>query len=114
MSDINRVTLMMKVEDTARADVAITPERTYYRFATDLSIEDGELGAVENFKALAAELIDAALPRDSETPLPTDIKLQLFVNNRLSPEQATEQSLRRILSVVVPISPEFSFLEGFK
>lgn len=111
---INRLTLMMKVEDTARADIALTPDRTYYRFATDSSIEDGELGAVDNFEALAAELIDAAIPKDGETPLPADVKLQLFVNNRLAPEHPTEQSLRRILKVIVPVFPEFSFLEGFK
>lgn len=111
---INRLTLMMKVEGTARADIALTPDRTYYRFATDSSIEDGELGAVDNFEALSAELIDAAMPKDGETPLPADVKLQLFVNNRLAPERPTEQSLRRILRVIVPVFPEFSFLEGFK
>lgn len=111
---INRLTLMMKVEDTARADIALTPDRTYYRFATDSSIEDGELGAVGNFETLTAELIDAAMPQDGETLLPADVKLQLFVNNRLAPERPTEQSLKRILKVIVPVFPEFSFLEGFK
>lgn len=105
---------MLKVDDTARADLALTPERTYYRFATDSSIEDGELKAVENFDVLAAEIIDAAIPLEGEQPLSSQVKLQMFVNNRLSPEKPTEQSLRRLLRVIVPLSPEFSFLEGFK
>lgn len=114
MQDINRITLMLKVDDTARADIALTSDRTYYRFATDSSIEDGELAAVKNFDSIAAEIIDAAHPRDGETGLATDVKLQFFVNNRLTPGKPTEESLRRILKVVVPISPEFTFLEGFK
>lgn len=114
MQDINRITLMLKVDDTARADIALTPDRTYYRFATDSSIEDGELAAVKNFDSIADEIVDAAHPRDSETGLASDVKLQLFINNRLTPGKPTEESLRRILKVVVPISPEFTFLEGFK
>lgn len=113
MSDINRITLMMRVEDTARADLALTPDRTYYRFATDSSIEDGELAAVENFAAVAAEIIDAAMPREGESPLATEVRLQLFVNNRLSPEAPTEQSLRRVVRTVAPLAAEFSFLQGF-
>ena len=31
MADINRITLMMRVDDTARADIALTPDRSYYR-----------------------------------------------------------------------------------
>lgn len=113
MSDINRITLMMRVEDTARADLALTPDRTYYRFATDSSIEDGELAAVENFAAVAAEIIDDAMPREGESPLATEVRLQLFVNNRLSPEAPTEQSLRRVVRTVTPLAAEFSFLQGF-
>ncbi len=111
---INRITLMMRVEDTARADIALTAERSYYRFATDSSIEDGELGAVADFTATAAAIIDAAMPHDDEMPLPDSVRFQLFVNNRIAPEAATEQSLRRVIGVVSPLWPEFSFLEGFK
>ncbi|MFG6386067.1 MAG: hypothetical protein K1V80_06305 [Muribaculaceae bacterium] len=114
MADINRITLMIKVEDVARADIMITPERTYYRFATDASIEDGELAAVENFNNVVSKLIDAAIPLDDERPLPENVKLQVFVNNRLSPEKPTEESLRRVINAVAPLSPEFSFIEGFK
>ena len=100
---------MIKVEDVARADIMLTPERTYYRFATDASIEDGELAAVGDFDGVASKLIDAAMPLDNERPLPEDVKLQLFVNNRLSPEKP-----RRVINTVAPLAPEFSFVEGFK
>ncbi|MDE6301099.1 MAG: hypothetical protein K2M19_05240 [Muribaculaceae bacterium] len=109
----NRLTLMFMVEDTARADLALTPQRTYYRFATESSIEDGELGAVENFDAVMAELIDAAMPRENESPLPADVKFRLFVNNRLAPERATEESLRRVIAALQPLHVEFAFLKGF-
>jgi len=105
---------MMRVEDTARADIALTHDRSYYRFATDSSIEDGELGAVADFTATATAIIDAALPRDGETPLPASVRFQLFVNNRIAPEAATEQSLRRVIGIVEPLWPEFAFIEGFK
>ena len=114
MADINRITLMMRVDDTAHADIALTPDRSYYRFATDSSIEDGELGAIADFDATAAAIVDAAMPRDAETPLPPEMRFQLFVNNRLAPEAATEQSLRRVIAAVSPLWPEFSFIEGFK
>lgn len=112
MSD-PRVTLMFMVEDAARADIALTPSRSYYRFATDSSIEDGELGAVADFDAAMADIIDAAMPREGETPLASGVRFQLFVNNRLAPERPTEQSLRRVVEALQPLHAEFSFLKGF-
>lgn len=111
---IKRITLMIKVEDTARADIALTPERSYYRFATDSSIEDGELAAVADFQATAESIIAAAKPLNNETPLSDDVKLQLFVDNVLNREAPSEQSLSRIISIADGLFPEFSFLNGFK
>ena len=113
-SDINRISFMVRVEDTARADLALTPDRSYYRFATDSSIEDGELAAIANFVTTAAEIVDAYMPREGEAPLPHDMRVQLFVNNRLAPEAPTEQSLARTIDTLIPLHPEFAFLAGFK
>lgn len=113
-ADTNRITLMLRVDDRARADIALTPDRSYYRFATDSSIEDGELTAVADFAAASASIIDAYMPNDNEQPLPADIRLQLFVNNRLAPEAPTEQSLARVVDALIPLHPEFAFLAGFK
>lgn len=107
------VTIMIIAVDTARADVSITPARTYYRFATDSSIEDGEIAAVKDFGDVAAALTEAAVPRDGEQPLPGEVKMQLYVNNRLTSGTATEQSLRRVVDILDGIAPEFSFLRGF-
>ena len=111
---MKRITLMLMVADTARADIALTPERTYYRLATDSSIEDGELAGVADFDAVAASVVDAATPLDGETPLAADVRMQVFVDNRLMPDKPTEQSLRRVIAAVAPLAAEFSFIEGFK
>ena len=58
--EIKRLTIMLRVADVARADIMLVPERVYYRFATEDSLEDGELAAVPDFEAVTAELIEAA------------------------------------------------------
>lgn len=112
-NDLRSVTVMLKVEDTARADVMLSPTRTYYRFVTDSSIEDGELAAVANLEAVAAELNAAVEGHEGETPLSADVKLQLFINNRVVDCHPTEGSLKRTVEILVPLAPEFAFLRGF-
>ncbi len=104
---------MMRVEDRARADLALTPERTYYRFATDSSIEDGDLPAIADFETAATALLEAVKGADDEKPLTGDMKVQIFVNNRLDNSLITEQSLRRLVSSLEPHAAEFAFLRGF-
>lgn len=111
--EIRRLTLMTRYSDDARADIALTPERTYYRFATDTTIEDGEVAAVPDFAAAAASIVEAARPLDGETPLPAEMKVQLFVNNRLDTTPVTEQALRRMVEALQPLAAEFAFLRGF-
>lgn len=110
---MKRLTLMFMVEDTARADIALTPERTYYRLATETSIEDGELAATDGFDEVVASIVDAAASRDGESPLPPEVRMQVFVDNRLMPDKPTEQSLRRVAATVSGLTPEFAFIEGF-
>lgn len=112
-NDLRSVTVMLKVEDIARADLMLSPTRTYYRFATDSSIEDGELAAVGNLEAVAAELNAAGEGREGETPLSGDVKLQLFINNRVIDCRPTEASLKRTVEILAPLAPEFAFLRGF-
>lgn len=112
--EIKRLTVMVRVDDTARADIALTPERTYYRFATDSSIEDGELAApAGDFDRTARGVAEAATGRAGETPLPDDVRVQIFVNNRMQAVNATEQSLRRLVDALQPLAAEFAFLRGF-
>lgn len=110
----NRLTIMMAVDDTARADVALTPERIYYRFATDESIEDGELpGAKEDFGAIADDLLADAAAKDDEHPLSDGVKVTIFVDNRLSDIKVSEESLRRLVGRLRQVAEEFAFLCGF-
>ncbi|MDO4319610.1 MAG: hypothetical protein Q4C34_03445 [Bacteroidales bacterium] len=112
--EIKRLTMMVRIDDTARADIALTPERTYYRFATDSSIEDGELAAVQgDFATVAAAIVEAAAARDGEPALPADVKIQIFVNNRLISTPASDLSLRRVVDLLQPLAAEFTFLRGF-
>lgn len=111
---IGRLTLMVRASDTARADIALTPERIYYRFATDESIEDGELpGTKEDFDKFCHRLLDNAVAREDETPLADEIKLSIFTDNRTNNFKASEQSLRRIVNDLKSIAEEFAFLGGF-
>lgn len=114
MNDSRRLTIMMKVADVARADLALTPERVYYRFATDESIEDGELPAIkEDFDLLSERLLHAAEAQDNERPLDDRVKLSLFVTNRLCNLNYSEQSLGRLVGELSLLADEFSFLKGF-
>lgn len=111
---IGRLTLMLMATDTARADIALTPDRIYYRFATDESIEDGELpGSKEDFDGLCRRLLSNATSRDTETPLSDEIKLSIFTDNRATDIKVSEQSLRRLVNELRAIAEEFAFLGGF-
>ena len=111
--EIKRLTIMLRVADVARADIMLVPERVYYRFATEDSLEDGELAAVPDFAAVASELIEAAKAAEGEKSLADGILMQVFVNNRLSTDPVSEQSLRRMVNCLLPIAAEFQFLHGF-
>lgn len=112
--ECRRLTVMMRVADVARADIALTPDRIYYRFATDDSIEDGELPASkEDFGALAARLNECAVARENECQLKQDVGLSLFVDNRICDVKASEESLRRLVCELRRVADEFAFLAGF-
>ena len=117
MSDdkpIGRLTLMVRAADTARADIALTPDRIYYRFATDESIEDGELpGTKEEFDSFCCRLLDSVAAREAETPLADEIKLSIFTDNHTTDIKVSEQSLRRMVNELKAIADEFAFLGGF-
>lgn len=111
--EIKSLTIMMMVADTARADLAFAKDRTYYRFATDSSIEDGSLAACDDIAALVAQVQSAATAADGEKPLSDDVRVQIFVNNRLQAIQLSEASLRRLIACLEPHASEFAFLRGF-
>ncbi len=109
---VRSLTVMVRIDDTARADIALTPDRTYYRLATDSSIEDGQLAPVADLESVAASVV--ALYATPGTPLPAELKLQVFVNNNILTGAPTEQALTAIIDALVPLAPESAFLAGFK
>ena len=66
-----------------------------------------------DFAAVASELIEAAKSAEGENPLADGMLMQVFVNNRLSTDTVSEQSLRRMVQRLLPIATEFQFLHGF-
>lgn len=109
-----KIAVMLMMEDTARADILFTPDRTYYRFATDASIEDGELKAVGDFETLATAISLAIASGKDEKALPRDMKVQVFVDNVLQKFVASEDSMGRIIDIIVPLHAEFAFIQGFR
>ena len=113
MSEVRSLTIMLLIADTARADIAIKSDRTYYRFATEASLEDGDIAGVPDIGQLAKEVIAAIQGREGEAPLGDGMKVQIFVNNYAQAIAATEASLRRMVAVLEPVAVEFAFLRGF-
>lgn len=114
VKDGGRLTIMMRVADTARADIALTTDRIYYRFATEETIEDGELPAPkEEFGVLAENIVKDAESKDGETLLGDDVKIEIYVDNRVSGIKVSEQSLRRLVNCLKCVAEEFAFLGGF-
>lgn len=114
VKDCSRLTIMMRVADTARADIALTPDRVYYRFATEETIEDGELPAPkEAFATLAENIVSDAEAKEGETALGSEMKVEIYVDNRVSGIKISEQSLRRLVNCLKGVAEEFAFLGGF-
>lgn len=114
VSNCRRLTLMLKIADTYRADIALTVDRIYYRFATDESIEDGELPpSKEDFAVLAALIVNDAEAKVGEDALSEEVKVSVFVDNRIADFKISEQSLRRMVRRLRAVAEEFAFLAGF-
>lgn len=96
---------MVRQADAWRIDIALTPERSYWRHATDDAINDGEEHAVPHFDSVTQAILQAYAPAPCDAPLPTDMRLQLFVNNRLQSPPPTQGSLQRIMEIVTPLLP---------
>ena len=57
---MQRYTLMISVRDKARADIAVSADRIYYRFATADTVDEGDIpGPGEQLDLLVARLADA-------------------------------------------------------
>lgn len=110
--EIKKLTLMFAAGDVARADILLSHDRIYYRFATDDSIEDGQLPPYKgDFVALAAD-ITSALPAD-KSATDDNVKMTVFVDNRLSAVTSDIEVIRRTVGRLCDVADEFAFLRGF-
>lgn len=109
-----KIVVMIMVDDVARADLLLSSSRTYYRFATDSSIEDGELKGIERFESIAGDILDVVSGEVESGDVSHDVRLQLYFDNRLMPFKATEESLGRLIDILSALFPEFGFLRGFQ
>lgn len=116
MTDINRISFMFSVENRARADVMLSSDRTYYRFATEDSMEEGELpGNPEHFDEFARELLDVFRAGVGVNASTDPVHFTLFVNNtRVTPEVLNNDTLRRFICRMARYADEFAFLRGFE
>ena len=108
-----KLTIMIKSGDEARADIAMSDGRVYYRFATDDTIEDGDLPLKEDFANLSGEILDALTPREGEHEPGEDLTLKIFIDNMLTACKYSEQSLARAVYRLTDLAEEFIFLKGF-
>lgn len=110
--EIKKLTLMFAAGDVARADILLSPDRIYYRFATDDSIEDGQLPPYKgDFAALAADITSALPAGKSSTD--DNVKMTVFVDNRLSVVTSDIEVIRRTVGRLCDVADEFAFLRGF-
>lgn len=113
---MQRYTLMISVRDKARADIAISADRIYYRFATEDTADEGDLpGPGEQLELLVARLNDALRPVEGEAPITdNDFSAKLFVDNKLQPNlNLTSGAVRRLANLLRARDDAFAFILGF-
>ena len=107
-ASISRITFML-ANDSARCDAALTPEKTYYRFMTEDTLEDGELpGLKDSFNSEAARLLDCfhCTPALSSSIEP--LRFKLFINNQqVTPETLNHSTLKAFMRALSDIYEEF-------
>lgn len=109
---VSRLTFMLKRGDEARVDAMLTADRTYYRFVTDDSAEDGDLpGAGDQFPTWIKELLDCFKPAVGVTGDIKPLEFKLFVNNvAVTPTALNGDTLMRFAEVLASRHDEFGFV----
>lgn len=112
MVSIDRLTFMIAYGDIARADIAITPDKCYYRFMTQDSLEDGELpGMHDGFETFATQLCDIFKPGIGISTDISPLRFSLFINNRsVTPAVLNHDTLKAWSEKLAGHYDEMSFL----
>lgn len=108
---VDRISFMLSLPDMARVDATLVPGKTYYRLATEDSLEDGELKSDGgSFNDFAADLLNTF---SGGVEAPSDIsplKFSLFVNNRLAkPAVLNRHALLEFMQKLAEQHGEFDF-----
>lgn len=111
-ASVDRLTVMLSVPDVGRADVAMTADKTYYRFATDDSIEDGELpGLHERFSDAVLHALEAFSPGVNVAADIAPMRFTLFINNRsVAPAVLNPETLRTFTRRLANLYAEMAFV----
>lgn len=107
---------MLSVADRARADVTLTPDKVYYRFATEDTLEDGELPGKypDVFGSFALKLLGSFRAGVGVSASTDPVRFTLFVNNtKAIPEVLNDTTLREFINLLANAFDEFDFLRGF-
>lgn len=109
-----RLTLMFQSGDYARADIALTNDRIYYRFATDDTIEDGELPWGKcDFYTVSNALLTEMPAREGESPIGIESTVKVFIDNRIDNIDFSSDSTGRATDILEQVAEEFNFLRIF-
>lgn len=112
---MSRLTFMFSNPGCIRADVAMTEDKTYYRFATEDSIEEGELpGLKQEFESFKNQLLESFRPESGITEDVSPLRFTLFDNNSIvRPIILNHNTLRTFLVRLAGKYNEFSCLHSF-
>ena len=106
---------MLSIPGEARADVMISPERVYYHFATEDAIEDGDLpGPGERMEPVCTRILEDLKSDNGQTAeRPGNVRLQLYVDNTLTPCTWSRLSLQRAIEQLTTLGETLQFMHTF-
>lgn len=103
---------MFAADDIARADILLSADRIYYRFATDDSIEDGQLPPYKgDFAAFANEIVSEL--DNAKSTGDDSVKMTVFVDNKLATNTTDCETIAKTVATLCTVADEFAFLRGF-
>ena len=111
---MKQVHIFIGVRSVASADVLFEADRMQYRFATNDGIDAGTL-IPESYAHIRDEVLglvgDDALTAEPDTD--PDLLFRVLVDGATVAESVNPDYLRRIVRMLLPLSPEMGFLRGF-
>ena len=104
--------ITLSVPDRARADVLVTNDRIYYRFATPDTLDQGDLPGLKGDTPAMLDRIAKACTADGNLIPPEELKITVKTDDTLL-HTISESALREIVGILQEIDEVFLFLRGF-